>query len=59
MEPSVIREIRGSEDIQMKMGRDRKTSRILSHRTRATALPHPPRRKRQGTEPRRVASLRD
>jgi hypothetical protein len=40
-----MREIRGSEDMQMKMSRDRQTSRILSHLARATALPHASRRK--------------
>jgi len=44
-----VRENRGSKDMQMKMSRNRKTSRILSHLARATALPHPLRRKLQGT----------
>ena len=40
MRKLAMREIRGSEDMQSKMSRDRKTSRILSHLARATALPH-------------------
>jgi hypothetical protein len=40
-----VREIRRSEDMQMKMSRNRKTSRLLFHLARATALPHTLRRK--------------